>query len=59
MIDMFGGSGGFTTGYVNFINDKDIDKKINWKNEINKIYHYDMNEDVVKFAGLELFCLTG
>ena len=34
MIDMFGGSGGFTTGYVNFINNKDIDKKINWKNEI-------------------------
>ena len=56
MIDMFGGSGGFTTGYINYLNDKyDID----WKDNINKIYHYDMNEDVVKSAGLEFFCLTG
>jgi type I restriction-modification system DNA methylase subunit len=56
MIDMFGGSGGFTTGYINYLNDKyDID----WKDNINKIYHFDMNEDVVKSAGLEFFCLTG
>ena len=27
--------------------------------EINKIYHYDINEDVIKSAGLEFFCLTG
>jgi hypothetical protein len=33
--------------------------KIDWKKEINKIYHYDMNEDVIKSAGLEFFCLTG
>jgi hypothetical protein len=59
MIDMYGGSGGFTTGYINYLLNKDIKKKINWKNEINKIYHYDMNEDVVKSAGLEIFCLTG
>jgi type I restriction-modification system DNA methylase subunit len=57
MIDMFGGSGGFTTGYINYLNDKYDD--INWKDNINKIYHFDMNEDVVKSAGLEFFCLTG
>jgi type I restriction enzyme S subunit len=58
MIDMFGGSGGFTTGYVNFLNKK-YPNIINWETEINKIYHYDMNTDVVKSAGLELFCLSG
>ena len=57
MIDMFAGSGGFTTGYVNFIKQKYPD--IDWSKEINKIHHYDMNEDVIKSAGLELFCLTG
>jgi restriction endonuclease S subunit len=57
MIDMFGGSGGFTTGYINYLNNKYND--INWKDNINKIYHFDMNEDVVKSAGLEFFCLTG
>ncbi len=57
MIDMFGGSGGFTTGYINYLNDKY--DNIDWKNNINKIYHFDMNEDVVKSAGLEFFCLTG
>jgi hypothetical protein len=56
MIDMFGGSGGFTTGYINFLNKKY--PEINWKTEINKIYHYDVNEDVIKSAGLEFFCLT-
>jgi type I restriction-modification system DNA methylase subunit len=57
IIDMFGGSGGFTTGYINYLNNKY--DNINWKDNINKIYHYDMNEDVVKSAGLEFFCLTG
>jgi type I restriction-modification system DNA methylase subunit len=57
MIDMFGGSGGFTTGYINYLNNKYND--INWKDNINKVYHFDMNEDVVKSAGLEFFCLTG
>ena len=56
MIDMFGGSGGFTTGYINYLNNK---YEIDWKDNINKIYHFDMNEDVVKSAGLEFFCLTG
>ena len=57
MIDMFGGSGGFTTGYINYINQKY--PNFNWENEINNIYHFDMNEDVVKSAGLEIFSLTG
>ena len=55
MIDMFGGSGGFTTGYIHYMNQFDID----WTTEINKISHFDMNEDVIKSAGLEFFCLTG
>jgi type I restriction-modification system DNA methylase subunit len=58
MIDMFGGSGGFTTEYINYLNEQNP-KLINWNTEINKIYHYDMNEDVIKSAGLEFFCLTG
>jgi type I restriction-modification system DNA methylase subunit/restriction endonuclease S subunit len=59
MIDMFGGSGGFTTGYINYLIENDTDKSIKWETEINKIYHFDMNEDVIKSAGLEFFCLTG
>jgi len=57
MIDMFGGSGGFTTGYINYL--KNNYSYINWTTEINKISHFDMNEDVIKSAGLEFFCLTG
>lgn len=57
MCDMFGGSGGFTTGYINYLN-KNNKNKINWETEINKIYHYDMNSDVIKSAALEIFCLT-
>ena len=55
MIDMFGGSGGFTTGYINYLNEHG---SVNWNTEINKISHFDMNEDVIKSAGLEIFCLT-
>jgi type I restriction-modification system DNA methylase subunit len=57
MIDMFGGSGGFTTGYINYLNNQY--KNINWKTEINKIFHHDINEDVIKSAALEILCLTG
>jgi restriction endonuclease S subunit len=56
MADIFGGSGGMTTGYINYLNNK---YKINWETELNKVYHYDINEDVIKSAGLEFFCLTG
>ena len=48
MIDMFGGSGGFTTGYINYLNEKYKNGEINWETEINKINHYDMNADVIK-----------
>jgi type I restriction-modification system DNA methylase subunit len=57
MIDMFGGSGGFTTGYINYLNNNYND--IDWTTELSKVFHYDMNEDVIKSAGLEFFCLTG
>jgi type I restriction-modification system DNA methylase subunit/restriction endonuclease S subunit len=56
MIDMFGGSGGFTTGYVNYMKEN---YSIDWSSNINQIHHYDANEDVIKSAALELFCLTG
>tara|TARA_Y100001970_G_C14200073_1_gene840579 strand:- start:265 stop:2202 length:1938 start_codon:yes stop_codon:yes gene_type:complete len=32
---------------------------IDWSSEINKVHHYDMNEDVIKSAALEFFCITG
>jgi type I restriction-modification system DNA methylase subunit len=57
MVDPFGGSGGFTTGYINWMKAKNPD--IDWSSEINKIHHYDMNEDVIKSAALEFFCITG
>jgi len=56
MIDMFGGSGGFTTGFVNYMSQHyDID----WRSNVHNIFHYDINEDVLKAAALEIFCLTG
>jgi type I restriction-modification system DNA methylase subunit len=57
MIDMFGGSGGFTTGYINYM--KTNYDSINWETELSKIFHFDMNDDVIKSAGLEFFCSTG
>ncbi len=56
MIDMFGGSGGFTLGYMDYLI-KNFN--INWEENQNKISHYDMNIDVVKYAMLEYYCLTG
>lgn len=57
MIDPFGGSGGFTNGYIQHLVSQHPD--IKWENELKNIYHYDMNEDVNKSAALEMFCLTG
>ena len=57
MIDMFGGSGGFTTGYIDYLNEKYPDQ-IEWSSEIAKIHHYDINEDVIKSASLEILCMT-
>lgn len=58
MVDMFGGSGGFTTGYINFLKEK-YPRTIDWSTQLSKVHHYDMNEDVIKSAALEFFCLTG
>jgi type I restriction-modification system DNA methylase subunit len=57
MVDPFGGSGGFTTGYIDYL--CKTYNGIDWASEIHKVHHYDMNEDVIKSAGLEFFCLTG
>jgi type I restriction-modification system DNA methylase subunit len=57
MIDMFGGSGGFTIGYIDWLM-KAYPERINWVIELGKVHHYDMNEDVIKSAGLEFLCLT-
>lgn len=57
MIDMYGGSGGFTVGYVDYIINV-LKLNVDWKKNINNVNHYDMNEDVIKYAALELFCLT-
>ncbi len=58
MIDPFGGSGGFTIGYINYLNEN-FKNEIDWKTEIDKISHVDMNRDVVKVASIEAFGLTG
>lgn len=58
MIDPFGGSGGFTLTYTKYMQENYGDY-INWKDEIQNISHYDLSEDVVKSASLEMFVLTG
>lgn len=57
MADIFGGSGGFTIEYIRYLQNKY--PSINWETELKKVYHFDMNNDVIKSAGLEFFCLTG
>lgn len=57
MIDMFGGSGGFTLTYTRHF--KETYSELNWSKNINKIHHYDLSADVVKSASLEMFALTG
>ena len=56
-IDPFGGSGGFTLGLANYYR-KNFNN-INWKNNVNHIHHFDMDEDVVNMTGLEMFAITG
>jgi type I restriction enzyme S subunit len=56
MIDPFGGSGGFTLGYISHLmKHNDID----WKENLENVNHIDMNNDVVKYTGLEFMCMTG
>ncbi len=56
IIDPFGGSGGFIIEFIEYINKHYSD--VNWKDNIDNLYHYDMNEDVVKISALEIMCLT-
>ena len=32
---------------------------INWKDNVDNIYHFDMEESVVNMTGLEMFAITG
>ena len=57
MIDPFAGSGGFTLGYANYLREKFPD--IKWKDNVDNIYHFDMEESVVNMTGLEMFAITG
>jgi type I restriction-modification system DNA methylase subunit len=58
MIDPFAGSGGFTLGYIDYLTDKFGDT-IEWKTQLNNIHHIDANPDVVKYAKLEFYCMSG
>jgi len=57
MIDPFGGSGGFTLGYANYM--RELSDDIDWETNVNNIYHFDMEESVVNMTGLEIFAITG
>lgn len=57
MIDPFGGSGGFTLGYANYM--RELSDSIDWETNVNNIYHFDMEESVVNMTGLEIFAITG
>ena len=57
MIDPYGGSGGFTLGYANYL--RSNYDNINWRKNVDNIYHFDMEETVVKMTGLEMFAITG
>jgi type I restriction-modification system DNA methylase subunit len=63
-IDPFGGSGGFTLSFVKKMNDIIEEKKVSkikfWKDNENrqKIYHYDMEDEVIKICGIEFKALT-
>jgi len=60
MGDPFGGSGGFTCGYAEIIDKELKEKGLSWTPEmVNKIKHFDINDDVIKLARIELFAITG
>jgi len=56
-IDCYGGSGGFTLGYATFLTEKY--NNIDWKINVDNIYHFDMEETVVNMTALEIFAITG
>ena len=57
MIDPFGGSGGFTLGYANYM--RENCDEVDWISNVNNIFHFDMEESVVNMTGLEMFAITG
>jgi len=57
MIDMFGGSGGFTIRYITYMKEQ-YPEMIDWKTQLSNITHYDINEDVIRIAGFEFYNLT-
>lgn len=63
LIDPFAGSGGFTLGYIDYLNKKynttSSDNHIDWKSQLHNIHHYDANPDVIKYVKLEFYCTTG
>jgi type I restriction-modification system DNA methylase subunit len=56
IIDPFAGSGGFTLGVANYF--REHFKNIDWKDNVNNIFHFDMDEDVINMSGLEMFAIT-
>lgn len=58
MIDINGGCGSFTSGYIRFMNDK-YKNVINWQNQINNITINDIRIDALKIANIEVFYLLG
>jgi len=61
LVDPFGGSGGFTISYARDMLRQAHSRNIviDWKTQLANIHHYDMNEDVIRSAALELLCMTG
>jgi 16S rRNA G966 N2-methylase RsmD len=55
MIDPFGGSGGFTLAYIQQLISAGV---TDWSSTVNNIYHYDINEDVIRSVNFEILCLT-
>lgn len=60
MTDPFGGSGGFTTGFIMHMIELAKNQKtdIKWDTELHKVFHFDINHDVLNSAALEFLCLT-
>ena len=56
IIDPFAGSGGFTLGVANYF--REHFENIDWKDNVNNIFHFDMDEDVINMSGLEMFAIT-
>jgi len=56
MGDFFCGSGGFVTEYIRYLNHKYND--ISWSNNINRIYGFDTDAEIIKSARVDIMTLT-